>query len=71
MLHRQELQVLYIHTSRDHRSLDVGTIPWQRLQLCDRKLTELCALLLEGGRKMNRRVPQEAPFPESGELAPW
>lgn len=35
MLHRQESQVLYVHTSQDYRSLDARKIPWSRLQLCD------------------------------------
>lgn len=61
ILYRWEVQVLYIHTSQD-KSLDAGTIPWQRRQLCDKQLAELCGLLLEGGRKMNRRAPWEAHF---------
>lgn len=61
---------LHSHLQRS-QSFDAGTIPWQRLQLCDRQLTELGGLLLEGGRKMNRRAPQEAPFPESRELPSW
>lgn len=69
--HRQEPQVLYIHTSQDYRSLDARKIPWQRLQLCDGQLTELCGLRLEEGRAMNRRASQEAPFPESTELTTW
>lgn len=64
-------QVLYIHTSQDYRSLGARKIPWQRLQLCDGQLTELCGLRLEEGRTMNRRAPQEAPFPESTELPTW
>lgn len=57
-----------VHISQNYRSLDARKTPWQRLQLCDRQLTELCRLGLEEGRKIKRRAPQEAPFPESSEL---